>query len=397
MYSFVDKYAPKELGDIVSQKLAVSKFIEFLNNFSRKKKKAVILHGPTGVGKTTSVYTLANELDYELIEMNSDEIRDKETLDYKLTNAINSGSIFGKKKMILIDELESIKSSGLTKIMSLIRKSRIPVVLIVLDVWDPKLKYLRLNCELIKYNKIRSTEISKRLKQISDEEGIEYETDVIDKIAKNANGDLRAAIIDLETVSLDMKKITLKDTFLEERNIERSVFEALQKIFKSEFSKDVLDTFNSANIDINTGILWLSENICNEYKDPNVMADAYNYISRSDVFMGRIRRRQYWRFYVYANILSTAGINVSKDSPNPRFVKYDFPSKLLKLSKSKKVRTTKKSIATKISPKLHTSSNVFVKEYLPMFKIMLKKNPKLKKKFVEYADLTSGEVEFLAE
>ena len=100
MGSFLCKYATKKVEDIVGQKLVVSKFIEFLDEFSKKRKNAVILHGPPGIGKTCSVYVIANEFGYELVEINADEIRDTQKIESVLGNAINTGSIFGNKKIV---------------------------------------------------------------------------------------------------------------------------------------------------------------------------------------------------------------------------------------------------------------------------------------------------------
>ncbi len=397
MCSFVCKYAPKKVEDIVGQKLAISKIIEFLNTFSKKKKNALLIYGPPGIGKTSAIYAIANEYNYEIVEMNSDEIRDKEKINYKLGNTINTGSLFGKKKFVLIDELESIDAGSLTRIIELIKKSKIPVLLIAIDMWEQKFKFLRSYCEKIEFKKLSKRDISKELIRILNSEGIKFEQEVIESIVKNAEGDLRAAINDLETVCAGKKEIKKEDVTLEQRDLRKNVFEALQKIFKSDFSPELLDVFRVSNIDLNTGIMWLSENICSEYRIPKEIAQAFDYLSRSDVFLARIRKRQYWRFYTYANILSTAGINISKEKTNLRFTRYAFPSKLLKLSKSKDMRKLMKSISSKIAPKLHVSSDIFLKEYIPMLKIMLKTNSNLKKEFVEFANLTNGELNVLVE
>ena len=122
MSSFLEKYSPKNTSDFVGQKLAVSNLITFIENTG--KKKAAIIHGPSGTGKTSSVYAIAKELDCEIVELNSDKLRDKENLDAVLGNTILTASIFGKKKIVLLDEIESLSAGNITKIIEFIKKNK---------------------------------------------------------------------------------------------------------------------------------------------------------------------------------------------------------------------------------------------------------------------------------
>ena len=58
---WTDKYSPKTTKEIVGQDQAMNYLKSFVVNFKKCKKKAVMLHGPTGSGKTSSVYALAKE------------------------------------------------------------------------------------------------------------------------------------------------------------------------------------------------------------------------------------------------------------------------------------------------------------------------------------------------
>ena len=50
-----EKYRPKKFVDILGQEIVLDKVKSFFNSFKRgtTKKKAIILHGPAGTGKTT--------------------------------------------------------------------------------------------------------------------------------------------------------------------------------------------------------------------------------------------------------------------------------------------------------------------------------------------------------
>ena len=68
--SWTIKYAPQNTKEICSQNKAIETLKEFIINYKNQAKKAALLYGPTGTGKTSSVYAIANELNSEIIEVN---------------------------------------------------------------------------------------------------------------------------------------------------------------------------------------------------------------------------------------------------------------------------------------------------------------------------------------
>ena len=49
---WVEKYRPKSVSEIVGNEEAKTTFINWLEKGKKRKKKAVLLYGPAGVGKT---------------------------------------------------------------------------------------------------------------------------------------------------------------------------------------------------------------------------------------------------------------------------------------------------------------------------------------------------------
>ena len=49
--SRTNKYTPKNIKEIVAQNKASEQLKEFINNYKKQTKKAVLLYGPTGTGK----------------------------------------------------------------------------------------------------------------------------------------------------------------------------------------------------------------------------------------------------------------------------------------------------------------------------------------------------------
>ena len=99
--AWIIKYAPESLDRVIGQDSGVSQVRDFVVNFKNQKKKAIIVHGPTGCGKTASIYALCDELGYELLEINASDVRNKGAIETIIGTAVNQQSLFHKGKVIL--------------------------------------------------------------------------------------------------------------------------------------------------------------------------------------------------------------------------------------------------------------------------------------------------------
>ncbi|MBT6603798.1 AAA family ATPase, partial [Candidatus Bathyarchaeota archaeon] len=113
---WTEKYRPQSLDEIVNQKEIVSRFKNFVNE---KNMPHLLLVGPAGVGKTTSILAMARDLygpSYRsfILELNaSDErgigvIRDK-VKNFARTAAIASPVNF---KILIMDEADHLTSDA---------------------------------------------------------------------------------------------------------------------------------------------------------------------------------------------------------------------------------------------------------------------------------------------
>src|SRR5512138_489748 len=77
---WVEKYRPKKIEDITGNDEAKALFLEWLKN-KRHTKKAVLLYGPPGVGKTALVLAASRELGFSVIEMNASDTRSEKAIN----------------------------------------------------------------------------------------------------------------------------------------------------------------------------------------------------------------------------------------------------------------------------------------------------------------------------
>ncbi|MBD3262849.1 replication factor C large subunit [Candidatus Woesearchaeota archaeon] len=383
MKPWTKKYQPKKLSDIAGQTKAVWQTKSFINKFPKTKKTAILLHGQAGVGKTSIVQALASESNTELIELNASDFRNKAGVLSRLEPATQQASLFGGGKIILIDEIDGLAGNkdrgGIAAIINVIKNTKFPIICTANDPYIQKLKTLRKYCELIKLNKVRTSTITKFLKNICKSEKIKYEEKALKKLATAADGDLRAAINDLQMIADQKRNINLQDIILWGREKEENVFNILKLVFKSFDIEQALEAANNFDGDLDTLILWLDENIPKEYKKRSELAESYNYLSRADIFLRRIMRWQHWRFLLYAQVLTVAGVQQSKEGTFPRFVFHKRPQLLLKLyiraAKLRKMR----GLSQQIGDRLHASTKRLMNSFWPYYKYIKEKNPDMAK------------------
>ena len=142
--------------------------------------------------------------------------------------------------------------------------------------------------------------------------------------------------------------------------------------------------------------LWVDENLPHEYEKPQDLARAYEMLSRADVFKGRIRRWQHWRFMVYINALMTAGVASAKDEKYHKFVSYKPTGRILKIWIANQKSLKKKAIASKIAERTHSSTKEIMHTTLPYIQHIFRKNKSMASVIAKELKLDKEEIEWLS-
>ena len=378
------KYSPKSLKEIYGQNLALEKL-----KYNVQHKIPTILHGSTGTGKTSSVYALANELNFEVMELNASNFRNKDQIESIVGAASQQQSLFKKGKIILLDELDGISGTkdrgGLQALIKLLPKIRTSLVLVSNDIWDNKFSTLRKKFDLIEFNTPTHEIIFNFLKDISDKENIKYLEEDLKKLARSSNGDFRAALTDLQ---ISLENNGLKVDLLSERNKTTEIFNSLKLIFKTLDPKIALSSLDNLKENLDEVALWLEENLPKEYHGQD-LSKALDSLSKADVFKGRIIRQQYYRFMVYQIAFLTAGVALSKKEKNPGFVNYSRPSRILKMYIAKMRNSKKLAISKTLAEKTHTSTKRVMQNFGYYKRFLLNKD------IISELELNEDEIKFL--
>jgi len=371
-----EKYKPNNLEEFVDQKEALEKFLDWIKKW-KPGSKALLFYGPPGTGKTCLLHAFSKEKNLQLIEMNASDWRSASQIEEVFGQSMKQASLFSKGKIFLIDEIDGLAGredlGGVGAVIKIIKESRFPVVLVANNPYEPKLRALREYCELVEFKKIPVFDIEKRLKKICEKEKIKYDEEVLRQIAKRSEGDLRAAINDLETISSGKKEISLEDLeFLGYREREKNIFDALKMIFKTKTALAAKLSIAEVDKDPEEIFWWIENNITKEYEKPEEIAKAFDLLSKADLFRRRVTLRQDWAFKAYMIDLMTAGIAISKKEMYRKFTKYQYPSNIMLLGATKFSRKSGGEILSRLSKELHVSQRKLKLEYLPFLKIILK-------------------------
>ncbi|MCS7134577.1 MAG: replication factor C large subunit [Candidatus Pacearchaeota archaeon] len=385
---WTEKYRPKQLKEIVNQEEAKNELLKFVKNFKKQKKKAVLLFGPSGTGKTAIVYALANDLGLEVIELNASHFRNKQQIQEIFGKTIHQKSLFAKGKIIFIDELEGITGQedrgGLQAISDLIEKTNYPVILACQDPAEEKFRSLLKKVEKIEMKPIDEYSITKLLARIANCEKLKIPPETLKKIAEESKGDARAAIIDLQVFSIT------KILEIGQREKEEKICEALKKVFTSFEARNA---FDSVELDIEKIFLWIDENLPFVYRGDE-LTKAYEILALADLYKARITRRQHWHFLSYVYDLLSEGIAFSKKKEKKVFFCKE-PTRLLKIWIANQKLEKKKGIAQKLAKKTHTSIKEALKEVCLFKKACIDKN--FRDAFVKELDLTEDQKNWLCE
>lgn len=347
---FTEKYRPRRLSDMAGNQEPVEKARRWALGWEGgKPEQPLLIHGAIGTGKTSLAFALAGEFGWELVEMNASGLRDEESINKIAGMAGSSQSLSGKRKLILIDDVDGLQAKadkgGASAITKLLETAKQPVMLTCHDAWDRKLGAIRGLCTKLEFKKINSGAVATVLRKISVMEKLNATEELIAKISGACGGDLRSAINDLHAFNQTA-----------ERDREKNIFDTMRNLFKGTKYSDLRKTTSDSDTEHDTLKLWIDENIPAEFETAEEIALAFDRLSRADIFDARISMRQYWGFLRYSSDLMSAGVSLSRSKTTPKFVTYSFPAFLRSMGATKASRAMKRKIGAKLGKVLHCSS-----------------------------------------
>jgi replication factor C subunit 1 len=231
------KYAPKTMDQIVGNKAAVERLARWLRSFRASAKtgfkvagpdgsgtyRAVLIHGPPGIGKTTAAHLVAKLEGYSIVESNASDTRSKKMVEDGLRGVLSNTSLMGyfagdgkqvqdanKKLVLIMDEVDGMSAGdrgGVGALAALCKKTSVPMILICNDRRLPKMKPFDYVTFDMPFRRPTTDQIRGRMMTIAFREGLKLPPPVLNALIEGTGADIRQTVNMLSTAKLDTKNL----------------------------------------------------------------------------------------------------------------------------------------------------------------------------------------------
>ncbi|UCE10395.1 MAG: replication factor C large subunit [Candidatus Thorarchaeota archaeon] len=388
-----EEYRPTSVSQLVGNNEAIGVLLSWLESWKRgiPQRRAALLIGPPGVGKTASVGALANDLSIEVVEFNASDDRNKSSIELQVWRASTQETLDGRRRIVFLDEVDGLSGTadrgGVSAIVKVIKETVHPIVMTANNPDSPRLKDLLKICQVITFTAIEPEAMFTVLNRILEEQGRDLDKEKLEEIVENSGGDLRAAIADLETL---LGGSSSADSQLVHRDRTRTIEEILRKLVMSTDAAGARKVVSGSDADYDQLLLWLDENVHLHLSAPDELRTGYDVLSLADLAMGRIFRQQNWKLLAYVYDFLSIGVSASRTRTPYRRVDYSEPTWPLLVWQGNRRRDKKSEMLMKLSSVAGVSRRRVVRTHLDTLESIISRDPREATKFANWLDIKKG-------
>ena len=195
---WAEKYRPKTLEEMVDREEIVSRFKSFVKD---KNLPHLLLVGPAGVGKTTSILCLSRDLygsGYQnyVLELNASDERGIDVIREKVKNFARTAAIASEVsfKILILDEADSLTTAAqhaLRRTMEVY--TRTCRFCLIGNYSENIIDPIQSRCSVFRFGPLAEQDVKSYITMISQKERVKLVPEGLDAVFEASQGDMRKA------------------------------------------------------------------------------------------------------------------------------------------------------------------------------------------------------------
>ncbi|KAG0230006.1 hypothetical protein BGW41_002826 [Actinomortierella wolfii] len=209
---WIEKYRPKTMDDISSQEQAVAVLKKTLES---QNLPHLLFYGPPGTGKTSTILALARDIygpemvGSRVLELNASDERGIQVIREKVKNFARSTVSTNTSdhsvppyKIIILDEADSMTADAQSALRRTMETySKLTRFCLICNYVTRIIEPLASRCAKFRFRPLEERHSKSRLEMICQQENVNISPDAILSLIRLSDGDLRKAIMYLQSAS----------------------------------------------------------------------------------------------------------------------------------------------------------------------------------------------------
>lgn len=215
---WVEKFRPTFMSDIVGNRETVERLAVFSKEGNLPN---IIIAGPPGCGKTTSILCLARTMLGEsfssaVLELNASNDRGIDVVRNRIKMFAQKKCTLppGKHKIIILDEADSMTEGAqqaLRRTMEIYSKTT--RFALACNNSEKIIEPIQSRCAVLRYSKLSDAQVLARLLDVVKAEKVDYSNDGLEALLFTAQGDMRQALNNLQATHSGLGVVNSENVF----------------------------------------------------------------------------------------------------------------------------------------------------------------------------------------